>query len=189
MRRVPVRLVGQVLAVGLVGVLLAVFAWELAHDEGSEVRAAVQRGERPPAPAFSLPRLDQDGELSLASLRGKAVIVNFWASWCGPCKDEAPLLEAAWREHRDEGLVVVGVDFNDFRSDARRFAKKNRMTYPLVHDRGGELEEAYGLKGVPETFFVDREGRLVGEPIVGGIDVREEFRERFEAGIAAILSS
>jgi cytochrome c biogenesis protein CcmG, thiol:disulfide interchange protein DsbE len=183
------RLAGQVLAVGLVGVLLAVFAWELARDEGGEVRAAASRGERPLAPAFTLPRLDADGDLSLASLRGKAVIVNFWASWCGPCEDEAPLLEAAWREHRDEGLVVVGIDFNDFRSDARRFARKNGMTYPLVHDRGGDLEEAYGLKGVPETFFVDREGRLVGDPIVGGIDVREEFRERFDAGIAEILAS
>jgi cytochrome c biogenesis protein CcmG/thiol:disulfide interchange protein DsbE len=136
-----------------------------------------------------LPRLDTDGELSLESLRGKAVVVNFWASWCEPCEDEAPLLERAWREHRDDGLVVVGVDFNDFRSDARRFAEENGMTYPLVHDRSGELEQAYDLKGVPETFFVDRQGRLVGEPIVGGIDVREEFRERFEAGIEAILAS
>jgi cytochrome c biogenesis protein CcmG, thiol:disulfide interchange protein DsbE len=183
------RLVGQVLAVGLVAGLLGLLGWRLVHDEGGEVRAALERGERPAAPAFSLPRLDRDGELSLASLRGKAVIVNFWASWCGPCKEEAPLLEAAWREHRDEGLVVVGVDFNDFRSDARRFAERNGMTYPLVYDSRATLEKPYGLEGVPETFFVDREGRLVGEPIVGGIDVRKEFRERFEAGIAAILSS
>ena len=184
-----VRLIGQVLAVSLVAALVGLLAWRLTHEEGGEVRSALARGERPPAPGFTLPRLDRDGELSLASLRGKAVIVNFWASWCEPCEDEAPLLEAAWREHRDEGLVVVGVDFNDFRGDARRFAKRNKMTYPLVHDRGGELEEAYGLTGVPETFFVDREGRLVGEPIVGGIDVRDEFRERFEAGLATILSS
>ena len=184
-----VRLVGQVAAVALVGALLGLLAWRLTHDEGGEVRAALERGERPPAPAFSLPRLDQDGTLSLESLRGRPVIVNFWASWCEPCEDEAPLLERAWREHRDEGLVVVGVDFNDFRADACRFARENGMTYPLVHDRGGELEKAYGLTGVPETFFVDRQGRLVGEPIVGGIDVRQEFRDRFEAGIAAILAS
>ena len=115
-----VRLVGQVAAVALVGALLGLLAWRLTHDEGGEVRAALERGERPPAPAFSLPRLDQDGTLSLESLRGRPVIVNFWASWCEPCEDEAPLLERAWREHRDEGLVVVGVDFNDFRADARR---------------------------------------------------------------------
>jgi cytochrome c biogenesis protein CcmG, thiol:disulfide interchange protein DsbE len=183
-----VRLVGQVLAVGLVAALLALLAWRLTHEEGGEVRAALARGERPVAPAFSLPRLDADGELSLASLRGKQVIVNFWASWCAPCEDEAPLLEAAWREHRDEGLVVVGIDYDDFRTDARRFAKRNGMTYPLVYDRGGDMAEKYGLKGVPETFFIDREGRLVGEPVVGGIDARDELRERFEAGLAEILS-
>jgi cytochrome c biogenesis protein CcmG/thiol:disulfide interchange protein DsbE len=114
-------------------------------------------------------------------------VVNFWASWCGPCEDEAPVLEAAWREHRDEGLVVVGIDYDDFRTDARRFAEKNGMTYPLVYDRGGEMAKAYGLTGVPETFFIDRRGRLVGEPVVGGIEARDELRERFEAGLAAIL--
>jgi cytochrome c biogenesis protein CcmG, thiol:disulfide interchange protein DsbE len=182
-----VRLVGQVLAVSLVAALLGLLAWRLTHETGGEVRAALDRGERPPAPAFTLPRLDAEGELSLASLRGKAVVVNFWASWCGPCEDEAPVLEAAWREHRDEGLVVVGIDYDDFRTDARNFAKRNGMTYPLVYDRGGNMAKEYGLTGVPETFFIDRQGRLVGEPVVGGIEARDELRERFEAGLAAIL--
>ena len=84
--------------------------------------------------------------------------------------------------------IVVGIDYDDFRTDARRFAKRNGMTYPLVYDRGGDMAERYGLKGVPETFFIDREGRLVGEPVVGGIDARDELREQFEAGLAEILS-
>ena len=183
-----VRLVGQVLAVGLVAALLVLLAWRLTHEEGGDFRSALGRGEQPPAPAFTLPRLDRDGELSLASLRGKPVIVNFWASWCDPCEDEAPLLEAAWREHRDEGLVVVGIDYDDFRGDARKFAKRNGMTYPLVYDRGGDMAKLYGLTGVPETFFIDREGRAVGKPVVGGIDARDELREQFERGLAAILS-
>jgi cytochrome c biogenesis protein CcmG/thiol:disulfide interchange protein DsbE len=182
------RLGAQVVAVGLVAALLGLLAWRLTHEEGGEVRSALERGERPPAPQFTLPRLDAEGQLSLAALRGKPVVVNFWASWCEPCEDEAPLLEAAWREHRDEGLVVVGIDYDDFRSDARRFAERNGMTYPLVYDRGGEMAKEYGLDGVPETFFIDREGRLVGEPVVGGIDARDELREQFEAGLAAILS-
>jgi cytochrome c biogenesis protein CcmG/thiol:disulfide interchange protein DsbE len=182
-----VRLVGQVLAVSLVAALLGLLAWRLTHEAGGEVRAALDRGERPPAPAFTLPRLDAEGDLSLASLRGKPVVVNFWASWCGPCEEEAPVLEAAWREHRDQGLVVVGIDYDDFRTDARRFAEKNGMTYPLVYDRGGDVAKEYGLTGVPETFFIDRQGRLVGEPVVGGIEARDELRERFDAGLAAIL--
>lgn len=182
------RLGAQALAVALVAALLALLAWRLTHAQGAEVRAALARGARPPAPAFTLERLDREGELSLASLRGKAVVVNFWASWCVPCKEEAPVLEAAWRKYRSQGLVLVGIDFDDFRTDARRFAKENGITYPLVYDRTGDVAELYGLKGVPETFFVDRRGRLVGEPIVGAITARDEFRKRFADGLATILS-
>ena len=183
------RLAGQVLAIGLVAALLALLAWRLTHDEGGEVRAALERGERPAAPGFTLPRLDRDGDLTLASLRGKPLLINFWATWCAPCEEEAPVLEDAWREHRDEGLVVVGVAYDSFRGDVRRFARRFGMTYPLVHDREKAAVRRYGLKGVPETFFVDRDGRLVGEPIVGGVNASDDLEERFESGLAAILAS
>ena len=117
------KLVGQVLALGLVAALLALLAWKVVEDEtgGGSIVERVERGERPAAPELELDRLDRDGSLSLASLRGKGVVLNFWASWCIPCKEEAPLLEQAWRDHRDKGLVVLGVDAQDFREDARSF--------------------------------------------------------------------
>lgn len=183
------RLAAQAAAVALVAALLALLVWKVANEETSEIPRALAQGERPPAPGFTLERLDREGTLSLSELRGKAVVINFWASWCGPCKDEAPVLERAWREHRDEGLVVVGVDFNDARSAARAFMRETGMTYPVVYDPDGELVADYGATGVPETFFVDRQGRLVATRITGAVNAREEFMERFEEGIREALDS
>ena len=146
------RLGLQGLAVAVVVGLLGLLVWRLAHQTD------------PPkgtAPNFTLPRLDRDGELELASLRGKAVVLNFWASWCGPCKDEAPLLEQLWRTWRGRGVVVLGVDAEDFRADARGFMRRFGMSYPVVHDGPGKIKKRYGLKGFPETFFVSRSGKIV----------------------------
>ena len=79
--------------------------------------------------------------------------MNFWASWCIPCKEEAPLLEAAWRKWRSKGVVVVGIDANDFKSDARRFARRYKVTYPLVHDGPGDLLDDYGLSALPRDVL------------------------------------
>jgi cytochrome c biogenesis protein CcmG/thiol:disulfide interchange protein DsbE len=183
------KLGAQALAVGLVVALLALLVWKLVNDEGSGIPSALARGERPLAPDFTLPRLDTEGTLSLSDLRGKGVVINFWASWCVPCKEEAPVLEAAWREHRDEGLVVLGVDFNDLRSDALAFMREVGMTYPVVYDRDGALVADYGATAVPETFFVNRQGRLVGKRIAGAVNSRDEFMRDFEDGIRLALGS
>lgn len=183
------KLGAQALAVGLVAALLALLVWKLVHDEGSGIPQALAEGERPPAPEFTLERLDREGTISLSDFAGKAVVVNFWASWCVPCEQEAPVLERAWREHRDEGLVVLGVDFNDLRSDARRFMREHGLTYPVVYDRDGELVAKFGATGVPETFFVDRRGRLVGTRITGAVNARPELEEQFEEGIRLALDS
>lgn len=183
------RLAAQALAVVAVAALLALLAWKVVDQTGPSPADELASGKTPPAPNFTLPRLDRDGELSLASLRGKAVVVNFWASWCKPCKDEAPLLEAAWRKYRSRGLVVLGVDHNDFKGDGLSFARKNGMTYPLVHDgRGDVLEEQYKGTGVPETFFVNRKGRLVGQPLLGPLN-GDENEETFERNIELALRS
>ena len=100
------RLVGQGVAIGLVALLFILLAWSLLTDEGGDLAAKANRGDRPDAPELALERLGGSGELRLSSLEGKAVVVNFWASWCQPCKQEAPFLEKVWREHRDRGLVV-----------------------------------------------------------------------------------
>jgi cytochrome c biogenesis protein CcmG/thiol:disulfide interchange protein DsbE len=182
-----VKLGAQVLVLALVTGLFVLLVWKLASQEEGASRK-LQRGETPPAPAFTLDRLDRPGKLSLAAYRGRPVVINFWASWCVPCKEEAPLLEAVWKRHRDEGLVVVGVDINDLRSDARRFARENGMTYPLGFDGVGETSTDYGLTGVPETFFVARSGRLVCERIQAGVHL-EENRDRFDECVQQVLSA
>ena len=171
----------QGIAVAAVLGLLALLVWKIANDERSEVPRALG-GQSLEAPDFALPRLDGGGELSLASLRGKAVVVNFWASWCEPCKRETPMLQAAWEKYRSQGLVVVGIDYDDFRGEARAFAKRYGVTYPIVHDRKKETVGRYGVVGVPETLFVDRRGRLVGERAVGELE-----EDELEANIALAL--
>jgi cytochrome c biogenesis protein CcmG, thiol:disulfide interchange protein DsbE len=157
------KLLLQAAAVALVASLVFLLAWQLAtKDAGAGLVKAVKRGETPPAPALTLPRLDGTGTVSLASLRGKAVVVNFWASWCEPCKQEAPLLQQAWEDRRDEGLVVLGVDAQDIGDDARAFARRYGITYPVVHDGPGSSLGHWGTTGFPETWWVDRHGRLVG---------------------------
>jgi cytochrome c biogenesis protein CcmG/thiol:disulfide interchange protein DsbE len=164
------RLGAQGLAVAAVLALLALLVWRVVSDERSEVPQSLD-GEVVEAPQFALPRLDGDEEeLSLESLRGKAVVINFWASWCDPCKKETPMLQEAWEKYRSQGLVVVGIDYDDFKGDARAFAKRYGVTYPLVHDREKSTVKRYGVVGVPETLFVDREGKLVGERVVGELE-------------------
>jgi Thiol-disulfide isomerase and thioredoxins len=93
-------------------------------------------------------------------LRGKVVVLNFWASWCYPCKQEAPALAAAAKQYSGKA-VVLGVDVNDFAGDARKFARKYGLRYPLVHDNNNVTSPIYGLTGLPETFFIDRSGTVV----------------------------
>jgi cytochrome c biogenesis protein CcmG/thiol:disulfide interchange protein DsbE len=180
-------LVAQGAAVGLVILLFALLLWKLLDDEGGGLAKAAARGERPSAPAFTLERLDEDGELALSSLRGKAVVLNFWASWCIPCKEEAPYLEQVWSENRDRGLVVVGLDAKDFRRDARSFSERFDLTFPIVYDGPGKTLEDYGVTGFPETFVIDREGRVVGA-FVGAVN-SDDDRARLRAAIESALQT
>jgi cytochrome c biogenesis protein CcmG/thiol:disulfide interchange protein DsbE len=182
---VPARLKHglQAATVTVVAALLGLLIWKVVHQEKG-VASKLGEGKTPPAPHFDLARLDTKGRLSLASLRGKVVVLNFWASWCSPCKTEAPRLEAAWRRWRARGVVVVGVDAQDFSGDARRFMRRYKLTYPNVHDGPGNVLPKYGVTGFPETYFVDRTGRLVGERVQGEIS-----DERLAAGIRRALES
>jgi cytochrome c biogenesis protein CcmG/thiol:disulfide interchange protein DsbE len=148
------KLGAQALAVGLVVLLLALLVWKLAKGNGKE--AAIGKA----APNFTLKRIDEPGTLQLASLRGKVVVLNFWASWCYPCKQEAPALAAAAKQWPGR-VVVLGVDLNDFTGDARKFARKYGLDYPLVHDNHNVTSPKYGISLLPETFFIDRRGKVV----------------------------
>jgi cytochrome c biogenesis protein CcmG, thiol:disulfide interchange protein DsbE len=175
------KLVGQVTAVGLVAALLALLVWKVAGGSDSEV-SGLERGETPPAPAFTLDRLDRDGTVSLAAYKGKAVVLNFWASWCVPCKEEAPVLEAAWKRYRGKGAVVLGIDVQDLSADARRFARQVGWTYPLVRDGGGEVMNPYGVTGVPETLFVNRAGKVIAR--IQGPVTEQDMQEHLERALA-----
>jgi cytochrome c biogenesis protein CcmG/thiol:disulfide interchange protein DsbE len=148
------KLGGQVLAVALVAGLLALLIWKVA--QGSQNEAKLGK----PAPDFTLSRLDRPGSLQLSSLRGKVVVLNFWASWCYPCKREAPALQAASKRWGKQ-VVVLGVDINDPGGDARGFMRKHGLTYPVVHDNKNVTSPKYGLSLLPETYFIDRRGRIV----------------------------
>ena len=121
---------------------------------------AVKAGERPAAPDRALPALD-GGEASLADWRGKPVIVNFWASWCDPCKDEAPLLERAHGRLQKLGGTVLGVTVHDESEAARKFLREHRLSFPNLRDVEDDLGDDFDRIGVPETFVVDRDGRIV----------------------------
>ena len=134
--------------------------------------AAVRRTNLPEpggqAPGFTAPLLAGGGSLGLADLRGRPVMLNFWASWCVPCKDEAPLLRRAFRAYGDR-VAFVGVDVKDSRSDAIDFARRTGLSYPHVRNEGGKIYAEYGLTGQPETFFIDADGAIV-EHVNGPMD-------------------
>lgn len=158
--RTPLKLALQTGAVALVAALLGLLVWKIVTRQKSE--AKIDK----PAPAFDLARLGAPGKVSLASFRGKPVVLNFWASWCVGCKDESKLLESAWRRwHRK--VVFLGIDgSDDFTGDARAFMRKHDVSYPALHDHQLTTVTKYGVTGYPETFFVNRKGKLVGH-IVG----------------------
>jgi cytochrome c biogenesis protein CcmG/thiol:disulfide interchange protein DsbE len=169
------KLGAQALAVAGVGVLATLLVWNLTHQTPPP-----KVGAR--APVFSLGRLSGAGDLSLRSLRGKTVVLNFFASWCDPCKREAPVLEQLWRRDRSHGLVVLGIDANDARGDGLRFVQKHHVTYPVVFDHNGAVaSDRYGIQDLPVTYVLNPKGRIVGGQILGPVDehVHSEALSRY----------
>jgi cytochrome c biogenesis protein CcmG/thiol:disulfide interchange protein DsbE len=130
------------------------------------------------APASPLPRLEGGGSGSLADYRGRWVLVNFWASWCLPCREEAPALESFQRRHGDADFTVLGIDSRDLSDDGRAFVERFGLTYPQLRDGDGDAASEFGTTGVPENFLVDPAGRV--RLLVRG-PVSEEYLDRYVA--------
>lgn len=151
----------------------------------------IQR-QAPPLEAGAAPQFEIktfDGQtLRLADLKGKPIVLNFWASWCIPCRDEAPALQAMWEKYKDEGLMVIGVDYVDTEPEAKKFLQEFGVTYPSGADLGTIISSKYKITGVPETYFITRDGKLLagkddtGRPnanYIGAISARA-LQERVE---------
>ena len=181
------KFAAQGLSVALVAGLFGLLVWKVAtQDEGAASKLG--RGEVVSAPNFRLDRLDEGGKISLAEYRGRPVVVNFWGSWCDPCKEEAPVLEETWQRYKHRGLIVLGVDFHDLKGAARRFARENDMSYPLAYDGPGATITDYGVEAAPETFFVAPDGKLICERLLGGVHI-ERNRTRYDDCVQELLAA
>ncbi len=170
----------QLLALACVAGLLALLVWQLSHQQHAPRVGSL-------APAFTLRRLGGRGEVSLASYRGHPVVLNFWASWCVPCKSEAAVLERDWTRYRRRGVVFLGIDYHDLAEDARRFVSAHALTFPMLEDGSGRVTGSYGISQVPETYVLDRRGRIVAHlagPITAGPFAAEFDRALAEAAAA-----
>jgi cytochrome c biogenesis protein CcmG/thiol:disulfide interchange protein DsbE len=175
----PLKLTGQLVALACVAGLLGLLVWRLTHQQHAPKVGSA-------APGFTLRRLGGGGSVSLASLRGKPVVLNFWASWCDPCKAEAKALEADWSRYGSR-VQFVGVDYHDLASDARRFVAVHGLSFPMLQDGSGTVTGAYGISQVPETYIVSRDGRVVAH--IAGPITSSGFSEAFRRGLAEALRS
>jgi cytochrome c biogenesis protein CcmG/thiol:disulfide interchange protein DsbE len=166
----PRRPVVAAVAVGVVvTVLTAVFAFGLTRDPGG-VGSSPLIGKA--APEFELPTLEGDGTVRLSDHLGRVVVINFWASWCDPCQDEHPDLRAAWHRYRDQGMVLLGVMYQDSEAGARDYLEELGGDWPILEDPGAGAAIDYGVFGVPETVFIGPDG-TVAHKVVGPVTYQQ----------------
>jgi peroxiredoxin len=146
-------------------------------------RAGTNPGDQ--APAFRAASYRGGETLTLAEFRGHPVVLNFWASWCPPCRAEMPALEAAYETYRARGIIVVGIDgATDTWEASRAFLNARGVTYPVGRDEAGQIAQAYHVAGLPTTFFITAEGRVAGVALTGGFtgaEGRQELAKQIEA--------
>lgn len=145
---------GAIIALSIILALLGLLGWGLIKAQTGPLQTGM-------APDFSL--IGFDGrEVTLSELRGQVVVINFWASWCQPCRQEAAYLENTWRKYKDQGVVFIGVDYVDTEKEALAYIQEFDITYINGPDLQTRISQAYNIQGVPETFFVAKNGELRG---------------------------
>jgi cytochrome c biogenesis protein CcmG/thiol:disulfide interchange protein DsbE len=159
------RWVGTLALLPLIGIL-ALFGWRLtAREQGSGAAGVNSVGQLAELRQRDLPTISLrsfDGRnVQLDTLRGQVVVLNFWGSWCIPCREEAPALERAWQASRHNDVQFVGVNVWEAENDALNFIREQRISYMNLLDPAGQLAVELGLTGIPETYFVNRDGKLV----------------------------
>lgn len=145
---------GLIVAFAVILALLGLLAWGLRKVQAGPVESGM-------APDFTLTSFD-GRTLTLSELRGQVVIINFWASWCPPCREEAAYLEQTWRKYKDKGVIFIGVDWVDTEKEALAYMDEFDLTYFNGPDIGTRIAQAYNIQGVPETFYVAKNGELRG---------------------------
>jgi cytochrome c biogenesis protein CcmG/thiol:disulfide interchange protein DsbE len=160
----------------IVAVLL-VFVWFLAV--GLQRQNVAERRATGVAPDFEFTTFEGE-TIRLSDLRGKGVVVNFWASWCDPCRAEAELLEAAARQYRDQGVVFIGLDYLDQEHSARKYIEEYDISYPNGPDLQSTAARRYGIQGVPETFFIDPDGNITSM-VIGPVLSEADLEQRLAA--------
>jgi cytochrome c biogenesis protein CcmG/thiol:disulfide interchange protein DsbE len=133
----------------------------LSCEKGAKDGVSATRSDTPVAKDFSLFSLDGNRKVGLKDFKGKPIVINFWASWCAPCREEMPFFEKAWRRYEGKGVVFIGINVLDDEKKARDFLRTFEISYTNLKDPSGEVSNAYGVVGLPATFFIDREGRII----------------------------
>jgi cytochrome c biogenesis protein CcmG/thiol:disulfide interchange protein DsbE len=153
--------VGSWAVIASLAALVGLLAYGVASKRtDTSIDAAIESGKRIEAPLATLPVLGAQAQRSLADYRGKVVVMNFWASWCGPCIEELPLLERTQRAIAPRNATVLGVNYKDVSSDALGFVRRFHLSYPSLRDRDGRYADDYASRAFPETFVIDRRGRI-----------------------------
>ena len=171
------------MAILVLALIIAGFTVFLALGLMGKSTATGRSGEKliDGSPPFFGGREIQGGFFSLDDHKGSPLIINFWASWCPPCREETPDIEEIWKTHEDQGLVVVGVNVQDTEKEAEKYLSEFAVTFPNILDEDGKITVDYGVTGLPVTFFVSREGRVVGR-WVGSIS-----EERLNSWVAFLM--
>jgi cytochrome c biogenesis protein CcmG/thiol:disulfide interchange protein DsbE len=194
----PLRLAGRVLAITAAVAFVALLIYGVTTKSAdTTIDDSLSKAKPVAAPTFDLAVLEHgtprpaaralgsalaDGRLSLRELRGTPVVLNFWASWCVPCRDETPGLQRTWAATSKQNVAIVGLNMQDLSEDARAFSREFRVSYPNIRDQRDDIARKYGTTGVPETFFIDPRGRIVGHVI--GVVSPAQLRDGIAAAAA-----